>query len=1129
MAIDSKGNLWVARQGNNRLQKFNEKGEWVLSAGATGSGAGKLSSPSALALDSSGNVWVADTANNRIVEFKENGEFLRTFGTNVNKTKVEAGGTTAEKNLCTAASGNVCQAATAGSAAGQLKSPQGIAVTATSTIWVVDTGNGRLQKFDMSGTYLSSLSSEGTEAGKLKEPKAITIAPDGSLWVADYGNNRIQQWSNPSFVRAVGKEGSAGGEFKGPAAIEADATGNIWVGDQKNNRVEEFDRTGVYLRQFGSGGSGPGQFSLKASMGLTVDPLGSIWITDSGHFKVQRWLIPRFPVYSSSFGTSGTGNGQFSNLADVATDSKGNLWALDKEANRLQKFNEKGEWVLSAGATGSGAGKLSSPSALALDSSGNVWVADTANNRIVEFKENGEFLRTFGTNVNKTKVEAGGTTAEKNLCTAASGNVCQAATAGSAAGQLKSPQGIAVTATSTIWVVDTGNGRLQKFDMSGTYLSSLSSEGTEAGKLKEPKAITIAPDGSLWVADYGNNRIQQWSNSSFVRAVGKEGSAGGEFKGPAAIEADATGNIWVGDQKNNRVEEFAESGKYLGQFGAEVSGKFSFSASMGIAADALGGLWITDGGASRVQKWVLANYKLAQAPPLELSDGDPKVTVETPGGLVSKVSGNAAGTNTYTHVGDDLTAHKGPAGEAKYTYDASGRMTKVTLPNGTWGSVAYQSDGRVKTVTVDPAGSAPSKATTFEYTDSPTRRTVVVPSDTPHVTYDIGEDGSVLKWWNALQPPVFDDLAGGLYENRNKEDGLLPGDQYLDIQAHSEEGIASIDVVVNGNQLAHETTCAQTEAPGIECKTVVSEWVANTDGIPPGHLNIEVVITDRLGNIASERFWVDIPEPPPPPASGTPTPPKFADVLDFREEFGLEKVFPVANEIERNERIWNSINAWYEGEPIARASWERWGVPLRSADVAELEYRQRYVAQAGTAIPNWAQAHAAATYAGYYVDHREGGVIHVGFTDNQAARLAALAGEGGLMAPERLASFPQVPQHSYRDLTDAQAHIGTSPNSLPSLSRAAIDAQGNQVKVGTTGSVQAMEGALDSLMGTEAPVAAYLMPPLSEGMPALIVSASVAACEAVTVYGVKEADIRQGLAPGRKPRISPVVESTSIF
>ncbi len=605
-AVDAKGNLWALDKGNNRLQKFNEKGEWLLNAGSAGTGAGKLSAPSALALDSSGNVWVADTANNRVVEFNEKGEFVETFGTNVNKSKVEAAGTEAEKNLCTAASGNVCQAATAGSLAGQLKSPKGIAVTSGGNIWVADTANSRIEKFGPTGSLLNNNSGLGSEPGKLKEPAAITIAPDGSIWVADTGNNRIEQWnSSLTFVRAVGKEGSGGGEFKAPAAIEADSSGNIWVGDQKNNRVEEFDNTGVYLGQFGSAGGGSGQFSFgTASMGLTTDSLGSIWVADPGHFKMQRWLIPGFPLYSSSIGSSGTGNGKFTTPADVATDTSGNLWVLDQGNNYLQKFNEKGEWLRTAGSAGTGAGKLSSPSALALDSSGNVWIADTANNRIVEFNSTGEFLKTFGTNVNKTKVEAAGTEAEKNICTAASGNVCQAATAGSLAGQLKSPKGIAVTSGGNIWVADTANSRIEKFTPTGSLLNNVSGLGTEPGKLKEPAAIAVAPDGSIWVADTGNNRIEQWNSSlTFVRAVGKEGSGGGEFKGPAAIEADSSGNIWVGDQKNNRIEQFGEGGKYFGQFGAEGSGKFSFGASMGIAVDSGGSIWVTDAGHSKVQKW----------------------------------------------------------------------------------------------------------------------------------------------------------------------------------------------------------------------------------------------------------------------------------------------------------------------------------------------------------------------------------------------------------------------------------------------------------------------------------------------------------------------------------------------
>ncbi len=600
-ATDSKGNVWVIDsflRVANQLQQFNEKGEWLRSTGS--SGYGKLRMPWGVAVDTENNLWVADTGNHRIVEFNEKGEFVLTFGTDVNKTKVEAAGTEAEKNLCTAASGNVCQAATAGSLAGQLKSPMGIALTSGGNVWVADTGNNRIQKFGPTGSLINNVSGEGTAPGKLKTPMAITVAPDNSIWVADFGNNRIEQWnSSLAFVRAVGTNGTGAGEFKNPSGIEADSTGAIWVSDLGNGRVQEFDESGIFIQKFSDAAGVAG-----TPRGLSIDAKGSLWVADRFAPKVYHWTIPGFPVYSSSVGSSGLGSGHFIEPADVAADNAGNFWVVDSALSHLQEFDATGKWLRNAGSVGSGAGKLSLPRSAATDSKGNVWVADTGNNRIVEFNETGEFVLTFGTNVNKTNVETGGTEAEKNLCTAASGNACQAATAGSLAGQLKTPKGIALTSGGNIWVADTGNNRIQKFGPSGKAINLLDGNGTSGGLMKEPAAIAVAPDASIWVADTGNNRVEQWNSSlSLVRVVGKEGSGGGEFRAPVAIEADSSGDIWVADQKNNRVEEFGEGGRYFGQFGANGSGKFSFSTGAGIAIDATGNIWVVDPGHDKVQKW----------------------------------------------------------------------------------------------------------------------------------------------------------------------------------------------------------------------------------------------------------------------------------------------------------------------------------------------------------------------------------------------------------------------------------------------------------------------------------------------------------------------------------------------
>lgn len=523
------------------------------------------------------------------------------------------------------------------------------------------------------------------------------------------------------------------------------------------------------------------------------------------------------------------------------------------------------------------------------------------------------------------------------------------------------------------------------------------------------------------------------------------------------------------------MERFDLAGQYVGQFGSAGSGpgQFSLDFPMGIASDSKGHIWVSDPNNNRVQQWLLGNFASPIAEELKLNDGDAQVDVESAGGLVSAVTGGQAGGNVYQHVGNRLTSHMGPEGETKYSYDSAGRMTKVTLPNGTWGEITYnQTYGRVKSVTVDPAGAPPAKKTEFEFSDEP-RRTVVIPSDAPHVTYDIGADGSVLKWWNALQPPIFDDIAGTLYDNRGKE--LVAGDHNLSIQAHSEEGIASIQVLANGNTLVDEKACEKAKV--IECMTEIDEWVTSTDEHPPGRLDLEVIITDRLGQQASERFWVNVPPPPPPPAPGTPIPPKFRDIAKFREEYGLDIVDPVANEIELNERIFNLIKAWYEPETpvgqVARATMERWGVPLRPRDVAELEYREWLYHVNAERIDEWIEETSPASYAGYYMDHPAGGIMRVGFTDNQDEQLENLKTSLSLVAGERLQVYPTTPTASYISVQESSQSLSDAIESNGTLGKLVVsvstDEAGIAVHVGTPDVAQ-VESILDQTLGPDAPI-----------------------------------------------------------
>lgn len=90
ICLDSAGNLFVADLGNNRVRKVTPEGTIVGVAGSSsiygygGDGGqatrARLSSPSAVAIDSKGNLYIADTGNDRIRRVGRDGLIVTVAG-----------------------------------------------------------------------------------------------------------------------------------------------------------------------------------------------------------------------------------------------------------------------------------------------------------------------------------------------------------------------------------------------------------------------------------------------------------------------------------------------------------------------------------------------------------------------------------------------------------------------------------------------------------------------------------------------------------------------------------------------------------------------------------------------------------------------------------------------------------------------------------------------------------------------------------------------------------------------------------------------------------------------------------------------------------------------------------------
>jgi hypothetical protein len=158
---------------------------------------------------------------------------------------------------------------------------------------------------------------------------------------------------------------------------------------------------------------------------------------------------------------------------------------------------------------------------------------------------------------------------------------------------------------------------------------------------------------------------------------------------------------------------------------------------------------------------------------------------------------------------------------------------------------------------------------------------------------------------------------------------------------------------------------------------------------------------------------------------------------------------------------------------------DSWGVPLRPKDAAELEFREDYIDQAATALPAWVtEGGLSSQFAGYYVDHSKGGVIFVGFTGDQTARVDALNASEKLAAPsERVVPFPEAPAYTLAYLESLRAQVVDAASSMPGglINGVGVDPAANEVKVGASDIAEA-ESLIDGQFGASAPIYAYYMP-----------------------------------------------------
>lgn len=573
VSTDLDDNLYVVDTNNHRIQLYTSTGNFILTIGSEGSGAGQLSYPSDIAIGADSRVYILDNGNNRIQIFDKNGKWIKSIG--------HFGSGNAEFNLSKPGI----------SRDGIISKPGAIAIDSISELlYVADAGNQRIQVFNTDGDYLYSLAN-----GQLNQPSGLAVnIYTGDLYVSDTGNHHVLQIQLDRTIITWNWD------FNQPQGIEFDAlTGAVYLANitPTGSKILIFDSNGNFLNSYGY----PLQFMRPTGLALNFN--GSLFVADPTQTLVHRlnaasgvfswylgnsypitWILNLSNEYPNDINTQqyvnyykDLFNGYFYLPADAAVAKDGTVYVVDAGNHRIQWFDKDGNFQGKFGGLGTGNGTFIFPTSIAISSNEVLFIADTNNNRIQKISRNGTFLGTFGS------------------------------------GQLNSPYDLALSNSGKVYVADTKNNRIQVFTQDGNPILSWGSLGAGNSQFGSPTGIAVANDGSIYVGDTDNNRVQQFTaEGSFIRSFGHKGAGNGEFNAPSRITVAADNSIFVVDADNNRIQRFSAQGEYIQTLGSTGISEGYFISPSGSAIGPDNSIYVVDTINNRIQKFKPTEIKPAQ-------------------------------------------------------------------------------------------------------------------------------------------------------------------------------------------------------------------------------------------------------------------------------------------------------------------------------------------------------------------------------------------------------------------------------------------------------------------------------------------------------------------------------------
>lgn len=274
IAIDSRGDIYVADSSKQRIQVLNHDGR-LIATWESPDGSGSPYYPREISVDASDKVYVFERGlRSEVLTYDTGGNVIFRWDGS-------------------------------GREGADRWAMWGMATDANGNIFAYGNGDGifQIRKYSSSGQLLTRWGSLGEGDGQFKEgPGTLGVDRSGNVYVGDtfysytgakgIGTTRIQKF-NPDgkflskwgeYGNEAGDAGNKDGQLSYPKAIAIDDAGFVYVGDQSPQKVQKFDPSGRFITRINKDGE------LDSVGAIAVDHQGNVYIIDSGKGRVFKYI-----------------------------------------------------------------------------------------------------------------------------------------------------------------------------------------------------------------------------------------------------------------------------------------------------------------------------------------------------------------------------------------------------------------------------------------------------------------------------------------------------------------------------------------------------------------------------------------------------------------------------------------------------------------------------------------------------------------------------------------------------------------------------------------------------------------------------------------------------------------------